>query len=58
MFEETGLETNFNALLGLRESNGIPSAFGTGEVLALCHLTFNGDESEIDEQLKTCPNVS
>uniref|UniRef100_A0A0X3P193 Nucleoside diphosphate-linked moiety X motif 6 n=2 Tax=Schistocephalus solidus TaxID=70667 RepID=A0A0X3P193_SCHSO len=58
VYEETGLQPTFRALMGVRESNGIPSTFGTAEILALCHLSLSGSPTEIASQLKLCPIVS
>uniref|UniRef100_A0A0X3P6Y6 Nucleoside diphosphate-linked moiety X motif 6 n=2 Tax=Schistocephalus solidus TaxID=70667 RepID=A0A0X3P6Y6_SCHSO len=55
VYEETGLQPTFRALMGVRESNGIPSTFGTAEILALCHLSLSGSPTEIASQLKLCP---
>nr|VZI16582.1 unnamed protein product [Spirometra erinaceieuropaei] len=55
VYEETGLKPTFRALMGVRESNDIPSTFGTAEILALCHLSLPGSPAEIDSQLKLCP---
>ncbi len=57
IYEETGLRTTFKCLLGLRESNGLPTTFGTSEVLALCHLTIAGSPAELQDQMSLCKQV-
>ncbi|KAL5012283.1 hypothetical protein ScPMuIL_010834 [Solemya velum] len=39
VFEETGIETDFNAVIALRQHHNHPGAFGRSDFFAVCRLT-------------------